>query len=85
MSNNTIEISPKAITNAKRIASILIPFAFFLVLLAILTPFTTIPAGHVGVASLFGKVDTQELNEGFHIINPLKRFKKSIAGTKSSP
>ncbi len=44
--------------------------------LFIFTPFTTIPAGHVGVSSLFGKVDSVELNEGFHIINPLKKIQR---------
>ncbi len=43
-----------------------------LMLLAIFTPFTAVPAGHVGVTSLFGSVDETELQEGFHIINPLK-------------
>ena len=28
------------------------------------------------MASLFGKVDTLELNEGFHVINPLKKIQK---------
>lgn len=32
----------------------------------------TIPAGHVGVLTLFGKVDPEELPEGLHLINPLK-------------
>jgi len=45
----------------------------FVLLFFILSPFTTIPAGHVGVATLFGKVDTTEIDEGFHIINPLKK------------
>lgn len=30
-----------------------------------------IPAGHVGVATLFGSVKDQPYNEGFHIVNPL--------------
>ena len=44
-----------------------------IVLLLFLKPFTTIPAGHVGVKTLFGKVDNIELREGFHFINPLKK------------
>lgn len=44
-----------------------------LMLLAVFSPFTAVPAGHVGVTSLFGKVDSEELEEGFHIINPLKK------------
>lgn len=46
---------------------------FILIVLSFLRPFTTIKAGHVGVASLFGKVDETELNEGFHFINPFKK------------
>ncbi len=30
-----------------------------------------IPAGHVGVADLFGKVKTEPYNPGFHVVNPL--------------
>lgn len=41
-----------------------------------LAPFTTIPAGNVGVAALFGKVDFTEMEEGFHFINPLKKVYK---------
>lgn len=46
------------------------------IFLTIFAPFTTIPSGHVGVVTLFGKVDEQELGEGFHIINPLKKVYK---------
>ncbi len=31
----------------------------------------TVPAGHVGVVTLFGKVSSKVYNEGFHIANPL--------------
>lgn len=31
----------------------------------------TVPAGHVKVASLFGKVQTQPFEEGIHMVNPL--------------
>ena len=41
-----------------------------------LKPFTTIPAGYVGVTSLFGKVDADELPEGFHLINPLRKVER---------
>lgn len=53
-------------------------FGIFIVLLFLFrfAPFTTIPAGHVGVSSLFGKVDKEVLPEGFHIINPLKKVAK---------
>ena len=47
-----------------------------LVVLVSLKPFTTIPAGYVGVTSLFGKVDPDELPEGFHFINPLREVER---------
>lgn len=36
--------------------------------------YTTVPAGHVKVQSLFGKVVEQPLKEGFHFVNPMKSF-----------
>ncbi len=42
---------------------------FFGVLLSSLV---SIPTGSVGVLTFFGKVDPEEINEGLHIINPLK-------------
>ena len=76
MSNNTINIDDASIRKAKWLGKLVIPILILLFVFAALTPFTTIPAGHVGVASLFGKVDTAELPEGFHIINPLKKIQK---------
>ena len=76
MSQNTINIDEASIRKAKWIGKLVIPFFLIVFLFASLTPFTTIPAGHVGVASLFGKVDPTELPEGFHIINPLKKIQK---------
>lgn len=76
MSNNTININDANLKKVKWLGKLVIPFLILLFVFAALTPFTTIPAGHVGVASLFGKVDTTELTEGFHIINPLKKIQK---------
>ena len=76
MSNNTININDANLKKFKWLGKLVIPLLILLFVFAALTPFTTIPAGHVGVASLFGKVDTTELTEGFHIINPLKKIQK---------
>ncbi|MDG1357776.1 MAG: SPFH domain-containing protein [Akkermansiaceae bacterium] len=76
MSQNTINIDEASLRKAKWIGKLVIPFFIVVFLFAALTPFTTIPAGHVGVATLFGKVDPTELPEGFHIINPLKKIQK---------
>jgi prohibitin 2 len=40
-------------------------------LLMVSSTFVIIPAGHVGVASLFGSVQPRPLSEGLHLINPL--------------
>lgn len=36
-----------------------------------LNSYTTVDRGHVGVLTLFGKVNTSELESGFHWVNPL--------------
>lgn len=45
-----------------------------LVSVVALNSYTTVPAGHVKVQTLFGKVTDQPLTEGFHLVNPLKSF-----------
>jgi prohibitin 2 len=40
-------------------------------LLVLFSTFVVIPAGHVGVASLFGSVQPRPLSEGLNIVNPL--------------
>ena len=42
-------------------------------LLVRLSPFTSVPAGHKGVVTTFGKVSQEALDEGLHLINPLSR------------
>jgi len=40
-------------------------------LLVLFSTFVVIPAGHVGVASLFGSVQPRPLYEGLNLVNPL--------------
>ena len=40
-------------------------------LVVVFSTFQVIPAGHVGVATLFGKVQERPLSEGLNIVNPL--------------
>lgn len=47
----------------------LVPVALFLAIFGSRF-FKVIPVGHVGVASLFGSVQDEPFNEGFHIVNP---------------
>ena len=55
-------------------ALLLIAVAAIFFILAVTRFFTTIPAGHVGVGTLFGKVQADIYTEGIHLINPLLRI-----------
>jgi regulator of protease activity HflC (stomatin/prohibitin superfamily) len=47
---------------------------------------TSVPAGHVGVLALFGKVDTrpgETLGEGIHLVNPFKRVHEMSVRTQT--
>jgi len=46
--------------------------AAVLVLLLVFSAVTSVPSGHVGVLTLFGRVTGETLPEGMHLINPLK-------------
>lgn len=50
---------------------------------ALASGFTQISAGHVGVSSLFGAVDPAPLNEGLHLINPLKQVTEMSVRTEA--
>src|ERR1700682_6803477 len=43
----------------------------------------SIPTGHVGILTLFGKVTGETLGEGIHVINPLKAVEKLSIQTQS--
>jgi regulator of protease activity HflC (stomatin/prohibitin superfamily) len=51
-------------------------------LFLIFNPITLIPAGHVGVKVLFGKVKPNIITEGLHIVNPLLSIKKMSIRTQ---
>lgn len=42
------------------------------VFLSAFSPFVTVPTGHTGVVTTFGKVEDYVLGEGFHMKNPLQ-------------
>lgn len=52
---------------------------FFLLLASV----TSIPTGHVGVLTLFGRVTGEVLPEGIHLVNPLKSVQKLSVRTQS--
>jgi prohibitin 1 len=59
---------------------------FFLLILAVILIFAavvSIPTGHVGVLTLFGRVTGEVLGEGIHLINPLKSVQKLSIQTQS--
>lgn len=56
----------------KRIMPILQGIGLLLILIGLATAcFVQIPAGKVGVKSLFGKIETDYLQSGLHVVNPL--------------
>src|SRR5246127_4060690 len=55
----------------------------FVVLLLLIWSTTSIPTGNVGVLTLFGRVTGETLNEGIHLINPLKSVQKLSVQTQS--
>src|ERR1700719_3508721 len=54
-----------------------------LVLILLFSSTTSIPTGHVGVLTLFGRVTGDVLGEGIHLINPLKSVQKLSVQTQS--
>ena len=48
-----------------------------------LSSFTTIPAGKVGVLTLFGRVTGEKLDAGLHLVNPLKKVTEMTVRTQS--
>lgn len=54
----------------------------FLVIL-LFASVVSVPTGHVGVLTLFGKVTGETLGEGIHLINPLKSVQRLSIQTQS--
>src|SRR3989449_3451735 len=63
-----------------RVLTIVAVVAVFILLMA---STTSIPTGHVGVLTLFGRVTGQTLPEGIHLVNPLKSVQKMSVQTQS--
>jgi len=53
------------------------------ILILLLASTTSVPTGHVGVLTLFGRVTGDVLPEGIHLINPLKSVTKLSVQTQS--
>jgi regulator of protease activity HflC (stomatin/prohibitin superfamily) len=72
----TIDVSPRA---GRRVG-----FVLLLALIAATAScgFRTINTGHVGVTTLFGKLTGEQLSEGLHVVNPLKRVEEMSIRTQ---
>jgi len=58
-------------------------FAIVVVIfILLLTSFRTVPAGHVGVVDLFGRVSDATLAPGLHLVNPLARVQRMSVQTR---
>ena len=55
------------------IAAAVVVLAALIVFLTAFSPFVTIPAGHTGIVTTFGRVEDYTLSEGFHLKSPLKQ------------
>ncbi|MEZ5293681.1 MAG: prohibitin family protein [Vicinamibacterales bacterium] len=55
---------------------------FVLLALSASCAFRTIDTGYVGVTTLFGKLTGEQLPEGLHLVNPLKRVAKMSVRTQ---
>jgi len=54
-----------------------------LAVILLMSSTTSVPTGNVGVLTLFGRVTGETLNEGIHLINPLKAVQKLSVQTQS--
>jgi prohibitin 1 len=64
-------------------SKILILAAAIFALIFFFSSVVSVPTGHVGVLTLFGRVTGETLNEGIHVINPLKSVEKLSIQTQS--
>jgi regulator of protease activity HflC (stomatin/prohibitin superfamily) len=75
MSGKTFEIVPQALPGPRFVRRAIIALVLF-VLVVIGGPITVVPAGHVGVKDLFGRVSPDALPPGVHLILPFTRVHK---------
>ncbi|HWY08904.1 MAG TPA: prohibitin family protein [Candidatus Acidoferrales bacterium] len=88
MPNTTINFSAggnmPSLPNLRGVGSkILILAAAIFALIFFFSSVISIPTGHVGIPTLFGRVTGETLGEGIHIINPLKAVEKLSIQTQS--
>jgi len=81
MSGKTFEIVPPSPTGTRLVRNGLIALALF-VLLVLGGPVKVVPAGHVGVKDLFGRVSSNALPPGVHLVLPFTRVHKMSIRTQ---
>jgi len=88
MPNTTINFSAggnmPSLPNLRGVGTkILILAAAIFALIFFFSSVISIPTGHVGIPTLFGRVTGETLGEGIHLINPLKAVEKLSIQTQS--
>ena len=88
MPNTTINFSAggnmPSLLNLRGVGSkILLLAAAIFALIFFFSSVISVPTGHVGIPTLFGRVTGETLGEGIHIINPLKSVEKLSIQTQS--
>jgi prohibitin 1 len=88
MPNSTINFSAggnmPSLPNLRGVGSkILLLAAAIFALIFLFSSVISVPTGHVGIPTLFGRVTGETLGEGIHIINPLKSVEKLSIQTQS--
>src|SRR5690349_12729970 len=73
-----LEIFKTCLKKTKVVATVFTAFALY-------KSIKTVPAGHVGIVDLFGKVKEETLEPGIHLVNPLSSVKKVSMKTRSYP
>jgi regulator of protease activity HflC (stomatin/prohibitin superfamily) len=86
--NTTINFSAggnmPSLPNLRGVGSkILLLAAAIFALIFFFSSVISVPTGHVGIPTLFGRVTGETLGEGIHIINPLKSVEKLSIQTQS--
>ena len=79
--SRTFEVIPTAGPGPKFVRRVVIAAVLF-VLLVIGAPITVVPAGHVGVKDLFGRVSPNILPPGVHLVLPFTRVIKMSIQTQ---
>jgi prohibitin 1 len=82
----TIDVGPNrpSMPNLRGIGSKFLTLVLIVfVLILLFSSVVSIPTGHVGVLTLFGRVTGEVLGEGIHMINPLKSVERLSIQTQS--